>query len=771
MSVCLVSYAQTINSNQALEKARKFLGSDRPGMKKAPGSAVALKQISQQQLLFNTHGDQLYIYNIGEDDGFVIVGGDERVPEILGYADKGCINPFDMPENMRSWLEGYAEEILALQNSTAEGFAQGYNVEASAPIFKAPAYHKAIPYFLECEWNQDAPFSLKCPVISGNNAPTGCAATALAQVLYYLRPDRVTSIPGYVTETMNISMPTLPATSFNWNIMRSNYLSSDADNSAKEVARLMLYCGQALEMDYKKSSSAASTSDIIQGAKDYFGLSNSASQIYRKTVTSEAWDNIIYDEVSSYRPVVVSGRNASAGHAFLCDGYDGNGLYHINWGWGGTSNGFFHLNRLNPDSQGIGGSNDGYNEDNYILVGLELKNSLDDVVAVSTYDIHDCSASATRKTYFSPQISAKFKNNSTTITDYEMCWGVFDGNGNLIDRSNSVDIMALKSGYIRTLNNMTFNFGASLRDGTYYLRALSRQVDGGNHEWKQNPGSQVFFIKMVVKGNTATFQLPKRPGEMCDYRISNASLEGNRVANVDQVLSFDVKNTGETFTGVLQLSIDGKKEKHIAVNLDPGATERVSATFAISTPGSHTITISNIVEDNYITLYNTSCTIEQESFCQLSFTLVPVGYVAKEGNVYIVNSPEVNLNCTMTNKETTPYNSSIRFWKYADSFKIDSEVGVRVPAKGSSTVSASVHGLQENIVYDIYAAYKTATNNWTYTSREGIKVMYKPAASAITNVEDKPQNVDNCMTLIDGRRVNGNYRGIIIRNGKKYISR
>ncbi len=760
MSVCLASSAQTITSSQALEKARKFLGSDRPGKSMAPGTAVSLKQISQQQVLSSTHGDQLYIFNIGDDNGFVIVSGDERTPDILGYADKGSINPFDMPENMRSWLEGYAEEIYNLNP----------NPNPNLNKLKAPASHKAIPSFLGCEWNQNAPFSLKCPSIDGKIAPTGCAATVLAQVLYYLRPNKVSSIPGYVTESKGISMPALPATTFNWGIMRSTYSSSDTDASAQEVARLLLYCGQALKMDYNKNSSSAVTSHIIKEAKDYFGLSNSASQIYRKDVTSDTWDNIIYEELANYRPVIVSGRNASSGHAFLCDGYDGNGLYHINWGWGGTSNGFFHLNRLNPDSQGIGGSNDGYNEGNYILIGLELDNGQNNVVALSTYDIYGCSTSVTRQTFFSPQISAKFLNQSATVTDYKMCWGIFDENNKLVDKSNEVNVFDLKSGYIRTLEDMTYYFGADLGDGTYYLKALSYQYDGGSHEWKLNPGSQVFYIKMVVKGNTATFQLPKRSGERSDYRISNASLEGNRVANVDQVLSFDVKNAGDTFTGVLQLSIDGKEEKHIAVNIDPGATERVSATFAIPTTGSHTITISNIVGDNYVTLYSTSCTIEQESFCPLSFSLMPVGYVAKEGSVYIVNSPEVNLNCTMTNRETTPYNSSIRFWKYTDSFKLDSEVGVRVPAKGSSTVAACVHGLQENVVYDIYAGYKTATN-WSYSSREGIKVKYVPAANAITNVESRSSNAGNGTTLIDGRRVNGNYRGIVIRNGKKYISK
>ena len=67
------------------------------------------------------------------------------------------------------------------------------------------------------------------------------------------------------------------------------------------------------------------------------------------------WENMIYNELANNRPVVYGGQSDDGGHAFVCDGYDGNGMFHINWGWGGYGDDYFSLSVLNPYAVNVSG--------------------------------------------------------------------------------------------------------------------------------------------------------------------------------------------------------------------------------------------------------------------------------------------------------------------------------------------------------------------------------------------------------------------------------
>ena len=769
MLICMASSAQSITDSQAMEKARKFLRSDRLGKRMAPGAAVQLKQVSQQQILPDTRGSQLYIFNVGNDGGFVIVSGDERTPEILGYTDKGNLNAHDMPENMRFWLQGYADEILALQEGA--GGAEVSGVSKVSEV-SGVSTRSAVSPFLGCEWGQDAPYNLKCPVIGNVNAPTGCTALALAQVLYYLRPENVASIPSYVTSSHGIEMPTLPATSFNWDIMRPSYSALDTDASAQEAARLMLYCGQHLGMDYREESSGASVGRFIaRGANDHFGICNTASQLHRDYFSSEEWDAIIYKEVSSHRPVIVSGTKYNGAHAFVCDGYDGNGLYHINWGWDGIYNGYFHLNRLNAKTR----TNDGYNSTHFIFVGLE-KN--DGIVPLSIYDVKDFEPTATRATQdsdFSVNISAIYKNYSPTERDFQVCWGIFDLDENLVGQSSAEPMENAQEGRLLEFKNNTFTLGAGLQDGVYRLRTLSHQ--DGVSEWKLCPDAHDYSLIMTVSGNTATLQ--RRESHFLGYsayKVSNVSIEGSHAANTVHVISFDVENIGEKYASNLHLYVDGTKVCDIAANLDPNATERMAATFSIQEAGTHTISILGYVSwdgTKREVLYETTFDIEPESFCPLKFKLVPEQYVKMEDGIYIVDSNEIMICYEMINEGNLDYKSNVMMFRCRET---DEEVvdkdkyPVVVPAQGKATMKQPLGGIMNGGVYEVYAYYRVE-GGYYMDEESGIKVKYDPSASAIKNVDNESSKIANHATLPDGRRVSDSYRGIVIRNGKKYITK
>lgn len=211
------------------------------------------------------------------------------------------------------------------------------------------------------QWNQGAPYNNLSPTLSnGSRCVTGCVATAMAQILKYWAYDQPTAvIPAYVTNSNHLSLDELPATTFNYAIMQDTYTASETGASADEVAKLMLYCGQAVQMDFDPSGSGANIDG--EDFTKYFGYNVNAITIPRCGYKADRWDEIIYGELEAERPVLYTGSAYDGGHAFVCDGFK-DGLYHINWGWGGYCDGYYTLALCDPNGSGTGGSSseDGY---------------------------------------------------------------------------------------------------------------------------------------------------------------------------------------------------------------------------------------------------------------------------------------------------------------------------------------------------------------------------------------------------------------------------
>ncbi len=370
---CVVSgqsLANPITRQKALENAQAFLRSKgkaaaAPSVRKVPSKAAV-----------QSDNQPYYLFNVGNNQGFVVAAGDDNVPAILGYSDKGTILPDSLPSNMKEWLKGYQEQIEYIQK---------HNIAASDIL---TASHPAISSLLTTTWDQDEPYNNSCPdFFTGDRCVTGCVATAMAQVMYYHRNSSVTKvmkrIEGYTcrhkwisgSDTLRVNVNAVAAGStIDWSNMLNSYSGSETSTQKKAVADLMFYCGASVGMDYAdqwNGGSGASSSYVPNALKTYFGYSDNTKLVNRSSYSATSWDNLIYSELSNKRPVFYSGRNSEGGHAFVCDGYDGNGYYHINWGWGGYCDSFFLLDNLLPEDQGIGGSNGGFNQEQAAIIGAE----------------------------------------------------------------------------------------------------------------------------------------------------------------------------------------------------------------------------------------------------------------------------------------------------------------------------------------------------------------------------------------------------------------
>jgi len=320
----------------------------------------------------------MYILGENASGNYFITSADDRFPAILGYGDYFSDS---IPPAMKWWLSCYTEIISALLDSEAE---EEY-------VFQSPTNEKreAIAPLLKTRWNQGEPYNLYSPSVEINGiaekCPTGCVATAMAQVMkYHNWPQKGSGKSTYDWTDRNGRRHTFSTDFseyvFNWDEMLESYdttSNGDAsatpnytDSQAKAVAQLMYACGMAEKMNFDPMGSGAQTADIPHSLTEYFNYSNDVRFKMRAFSKTSEWEQTIYESLRDYGPVIYNGRDDWGGHSFVCDGYDGNGYYHFNWGWGGMSDGYFLFFQLNPSDQGIGSFEGGYNLDQNIIYNI-----------------------------------------------------------------------------------------------------------------------------------------------------------------------------------------------------------------------------------------------------------------------------------------------------------------------------------------------------------------------------------------------------------------
>ena len=364
-------WADEVTPEQAREIALKFMKSH-SSRRAAPAMEQPVKVSG------------LYVFNVNNNGGFVIVSNDDETTPILGFSDSGSIDPDNMPSNMRAWLQGYADEIVWFQKNGITATPADNKARRRAPTHS----HDAISELITTKWDQGRPYNLQCPFTNEYVIATGCLATAMAQVMYYTEKkarnnttETTDVIPSYTWKLNGTNRATVAIpkdTEINWGIMRNTYTKTDVDESAQAVATLMKCCGYSVKMSYGSSSSAY-LSDADDALINYFGYNETTVKYYKRhNYTYSSWVDMIYNELKEGRPVLYAGQAVDGGHAFVCDGYqydteNQTDLFHINWGWSGQCDGLFVLSVLNPDQQGTGGSasNSAYTFGHEAIVGIQ----------------------------------------------------------------------------------------------------------------------------------------------------------------------------------------------------------------------------------------------------------------------------------------------------------------------------------------------------------------------------------------------------------------
>lgn len=342
-----------------------------------------------------------YVFPNANSKGFTIVSGDDRLPEIVGYSSQGSYDENNLPEGFVSFMKAYQNLYNKVNLGDAEALKNLAEIKAwrNKKNASAETSSAVAPLLGNIEWDQTSPYNNMCPKYdSVHVAATGCVATAMAQVMaYYKYPKQLKAdIPGYVNRWNGIPMeiPTITREEgiYDWDNMLPKYnKEANATQQQKDaVAKLMYHCGAAVQMNYGPESAASVSASKL--AK-YFGYdADLMMDLSRSTFTLDKWMQIIDTELAAGRPVLYGGQASDGGHQFICDGIDGEGLYHINWGWSGSQNGYFDLSLLNPEKGGTGSGNstEGYNRSCSITIGIAPDNGVVDaplaqVPAISVY--------------------------------------------------------------------------------------------------------------------------------------------------------------------------------------------------------------------------------------------------------------------------------------------------------------------------------------------------------------------------------------------------
>ena len=306
--------------------------------------------------------------------GFMILSADDAALPVLGYSDNGVFDPDNMPPALQGWLQGYQDQIEYMRLNGVEA--------TRSNAIELPAWSPIAP-MLKTTWDQNVPFNNLTPRVNGTPTPTGCVATAMSQVMKYFQyPDKcqdekityqtnvgTSTIPIYQTLSLNFGDIT-----FDWADMLDNYPSNGGYTPAQAnaVAVLMQAAGYSVQMNYGTSQSGAVSGYIPGALVKYFGYDPSALFVSRSQKTYTEWATLIYNNLKNVGPVIYDGDTAmSGGHSFVCDGYQGNGYFHFNWGWSGVSDGYYLLDALNPQALGTGGAAGGFNFRQDVVVNIQ----------------------------------------------------------------------------------------------------------------------------------------------------------------------------------------------------------------------------------------------------------------------------------------------------------------------------------------------------------------------------------------------------------------
>lgn len=657
----LFANGKQISQNAALSAARKY---------SRTGQVAPAKNLRSDK----TNNAPYYAFNL--EQGYVIVSGDDEMTELVGYAENGFFDAENVPPQMQLWLDGYAEYVAAVQSGKAK--ARKILLSDSPSVVVEP--------LVSTKWNQDAPFNNFAPEYTDDNnntqrCATGCAATAMAQIMkFHNWPEQGVGHYSYEHQSFGTISSDFSEHVYDWTNMIDRYNNGEYSNvQADAVALLMKDCGVSLNMNYGPVS-GASIYSYTPAFKNYFRYSSRT--VNRSGCETAEFTRIITDELQEGRPIIYCGTGEDGGHAFVVDGYDTNYFLHVNWGWGGYSDGYFDMNYMDPAGLGIGGGSGAFKWNQGIVLARPLKDGVEPYEFIQ--QLCFVLFNDVQGGIFCKQEMPANKGDDVTILLRNTAnlsgesffgslnVGVFDDSGALVTmgneerlENNNGELLEFQSGRLYSVDlPMTLNT-AGIADGNYIVRAMSK---ANGNVWRKFASTDC--LNMTVADGKVSLVSPTPNISLTGIGSYNGNVyKGNPFSvNItihngssipaDGSILFKVTDseTGDALSGSLRAIVydncDFRSNIAFSTTNDffaIGKTYNISFTGFQTTDGK-TLPINNTIPLSFSIVENTE---EQSSLTFFNIEGSPFGMTVSNENFNKADDTMVSINCLGNANEET----------------------------------------------------------------------------------------------------------------------
>lgn len=337
-------------------------------MLKLAESAFRQKQAFLGRDVYITTRDHRFVVKNGDtlllimnfNKGFIVMSTDDAVAPVLAYSTDQNLEEDNVPPAARQWLDSYSDAVLSAKRMSLPQSPKVAQQWAALTMQSAPKEdaEPVVEPLLTALWNQTkyynaySPEDADAPTGYDGRTPNGCVAVAMAMIMYYYRYP----LHGYGSHTNYTEYGDFYV-DFSQQTYFYEAMKDQLDYYNNEVAKLIFHCATAVDMWYGADGSGASSESVPDALTSYFGYPSGMECIRRHDYTLPQWKDILKTELNAHRPVYYSGCSDEGCHAFVCDGYDSEDYFHFNFGWGGSSNGFYTLTATENDSVVVGGYN------------------------------------------------------------------------------------------------------------------------------------------------------------------------------------------------------------------------------------------------------------------------------------------------------------------------------------------------------------------------------------------------------------------------------
>ena len=503
------------------------------------------------QSTINTNSGEAGVYLFTDVTSSLILSADDSTPAVLGILDRPLPETIDNAE-FNYWINKYASEIDWQRKNPSNGTRAGDD-ETWKPI--GP--------LLTTQWDQVSPFNDRSPEVNGKKSWAGCVATAMSQVVnYHEWPAKGKGSNKYEAATAKKEFSCdFSSMTFDWANMLDSYKGTSTDAQNKAVADLLYACAIGVNMDFSPDGSGAWTENVPHALVNYFDYDKALRIVYRDYYTLADWNKLVYEELEEYGPVYYAGEGDDGAHAFVCDGYK-DGYFHINWGWGGSLDGYYLLTSLFPGTeQGAGGSIGTYNFGQMIIHGVQRPKEGSKMEPVILYPW-----GYTIKERTIPV------NSSFTVDGWVMNYSTNQLKGKLgIMIEKSDETILTREGVDE---HATYSKAPVEGDWMYMAKLPDNLPDGeyvvypgflpeGETEWIKIEPKRNFpavYLMTVSKGY-ATFT----PESVAIISMSNSNIDGKTFKGKNVKINTKISNNSESdYEGIIKLSVRNKEDKEVA---------------------------------------------------------------------------------------------------------------------------------------------------------------------------------------------------------------